>query len=790
MNMIIHATPHSAATPILNILLFLWLWPMPLAAQQNAPNVSGVVFVWIGGIVLMLLGVMIFWNRRLMQEVQRRTQIEAALRESERRYTLLAENISDVIWMLDTQGRVTYVSPSVERLRGFTAEEAMRQSLEEMLTPSSFTVVKEALHQFFARHAAGEHFTERRRLELEQLHKNGSTIWTEVTASALYDDAGVCLGLLGVSRDISERKQVEQAFKDSEERFRLLIQHSNDIIVIINADGSQRYVSPAAERITGFSPEELQQKKVFEIVHPDDLPKMMETFVLAQQHPHMLISLTYRHICKGGGYKYLEVVGQNLVDHPLIRGFIGNTRDVSEWKLAEMALHQERQRLFTVLDTLPAVIYLQTKDHRIPFANRRFKELFGEPERRPCYEILYGRQTPCQICHSFRVFETKQPEVLEWTSPAGQTYIVYIMLFPSPNGEEMALECWLDITAQKRVEAELVVAKEAADAGNRAKTEFLATMSHELRTPLNGILGYAQLLLLDPSLSEKQRAHIQVIEQSGTHLLQIINDILDLSNIETQRLTLELIDIPFLMFLEGIVETFSERARRKGLKFSFEFAADLPASIRMDETRLRQVLMDVLGNAVKFTEQGEVTFRVVRLAEASSPSHARLRFEVCDTGPGIPADQFDAIFTPFSQLARYSRTIEGTGLGLALSQRLVRMMGGELSVSSEPGRGSRFWFEVDAPKGQMNKPIPVAASQPATLSLVSSLPLPARDTLERLLDQAAIGDILALRDEVEQMAQNAKLKPFAMLLQQYAKTFQIDKIRTILTTYLQEGADS
>lgn len=559
--------PNSSASFLLGVLIIFCCWPLPLAAQHNTPRATGQFVVWSGSIALMLLGLMLFWNRRLAREIRRRTQTEAALRESEQRYALLAENISDVIWVMNLEQRLTYVSPSVERLLGYTQEEMLLRSLEEMLPPASLSIAQEALQQFFMRHAAGERFTERRCFELEQACKNGATIWTEVTASALYDDAGIFLGFLGVSRNISKRKHTEQALRDNEERFRLLIQHSNDIIVIVDADGRQQYVSPAAERITGFTPEELQQKTVFEIVHPDDAVKMTDAFLFAHQHPRTLFSFTYRHICKDGSYKYLEVVGQNMLDHPLIRGFLGNTRDVSEWKQAEIALEQERQRLFAVLDTLPAAISLQAKDHRIPFANQRFKELFGEAESRSCYEVMYGRQDVCKHCRSFHVFETKTPEVFEWTSPAGQTYIVSVMPFPSPDAEELILEFWMDITAQKRIEAELLIAKDAADAGNRAKTEFLATMSHELRTPLNGILGYAQLLLLDESLPARQRTYVNVIEQSGTHLLQIINDILDLSTIEAQRMILQPIETPFEMFLESIATASANLPEKKGWRF-------------------------------------------------------------------------------------------------------------------------------------------------------------------------------------------------------------------------------
>lgn len=202
------------------------------------------------------------------------------------------------------------------------------------------------------------------------------------------------------------------------------------------------------------------------------------------------------------------------------------------------------------------------------------------------------------------------------------------------------------------------------------------------------------------------------------------------------------------------------------------------------------MLLNLLGNAIKFTSRGSVTFRVTRLAQTSAPSHAFIRFEVSDTGPGIAKEQLGIIFSPFSQLARYSRAIEGTGLGLALCQRIVRLMGGELSVTSELEQGSVFSFELNIPETQHSKPIPLDASRTKTFSIAASQPLPSQDTLRQLIEYAEIGDILALRQEGERLAQNAELYPFAMQLQQYTNAFQMDKIRAVLTTYLQQGADS
>jgi PAS domain S-box-containing protein len=289
------------------------------------------------------------------------------------------------------------------------------------------------------------------------------------------------------------------------------------------------------------------------------------------------------------------------------------------------------------------------------------------------------------------------------------------------SGKPLYIQGFLvDITERKRVEDELrkhhdhleelvnerttqlVIAKEQAEAANQAKSAFLARMSHELRTPLNAILGYTQIFLRRP-LKPNILKGLNIIQQSGEHLLTLINDILNLSKIEAGKMELHTSAIFFRAFLEGIAGVIRSRAEAKGLAFSLEASDNLPAGVKGDETRLRQVLLNLLDNAVKFTEKGHVKLRVLRPAAGKltesreATSQASIRFEVEDMGIGIASDQLDRIFLPFEQVYQAPRWSEGTGLGLAISRQLVQLMGGDLHVKSELGRGSLFWFEVILP---------------------------------------------------------------------------------------------
>ncbi len=240
-------------------------------------------------------------------------------------------------------------------------------------------------------------------------------------------------------------------------------------------------------------------------------------------------------------------------------------------------------------------------------------------------------------------------------------------------------------------EAELVLAKESADTANRAKSAFLANMSHELRTPLNAILGYTQILLKDAGLSSKNRERLTVVGQSGGHLLAMINEVLDLSKIEAGKLTLSRTDFSLPQLLDEVCTIFRPRFNEKGLEFRCVHAPGLPRVVHEDSDKLRQVLFNLLGNAVKFTQRGGVRF------EVSPAGTDCVCFQVADTGIGIPAEELRDIFVAFHQAGGNGLAAQGTGLGLAISQRFVELLGGKLEVESTLGRGSRFWFDLTLP---------------------------------------------------------------------------------------------
>lgn len=362
---------------------------------------------------------------------------------------------------------------------------------------------------------------------------------------------------------------------------------------------------------------------------------------------------------------------------------------------------------------------------------------------------------------------------------------------------EKHLELERSHAALQKAKDEADAAHRLADAANQAKSEFIANISHELRTPLNGVLGFAQVLQEDATLTPRQRRAIEMILQSGEQLLMIINDLIDLSTIEWNQLLLNPKEFYLQQFLKRLTRLFILRAEQQGITFEYSYDPAIPTKLYGDESRIRQILLNLLGNAFKFTSKGRVAFSVSLVPDAErKPGMQTLRFRVEDTGIGIPADQLEQIFAAFHQIGekRLAQT-KGIGLGLTVSQRLAWMMQTELCVHSTLGQGSVFWFDLEIPASTVTEPQKYLSEQAIIETITATQPSPLvpppLSLLLELQELADLGDVITLRAQAHKLLNDSQeCTAFAQTLVHLADTLQIRELQIFLRHYVKESSAS
>ena len=513
------------------------------------------------------------------------------------------------------------------------------------------------------------------------------------------------LGKLAGSFDAMAEKLLEreEALRKTEERFRSFVENANEIVFSVAADGIFTYLSPKWQDAFGYDLNETIGKAFITLVHPDDTIRCAERLrsVLETGVKQQALEIRVRH--NNGAWIWYAISGSRLQDVERNEdSFLGIGRDITKRKQAEELLTKNEERLRVIFETSQAGIMLVGPDGAITFANRRMAEMFGctmdeliasaysdhvHPAERETGETRLRQLAAGEIDHVYyERHYLRHCSVDFWGYLSGRRLV-------APDGTTQGLVFIIvDITDQKHAMVELRHAKEAAEAANETKGRFLMNMSHELRTPMNGVLGMIQLALYE-NPSEKQRQYLETAIDSGKGLVRILNDILDLTKAEVSKLSILRDPFDLRPAVLEVVRILDLEARRKGLALNYTITAEVPERVTGDRLRLQQVLTNLVANAVKFTERGEVTVAVTCSRDPSGTPE--LMYTVTDTGVGIPADKQHLLFQPFSQVDdSLTRPYGGTGLGLVISREIVERMGGSITFSSRAGKGSIFTVRI------------------------------------------------------------------------------------------------
>jgi PAS domain S-box-containing protein len=615
-------------------------------------------------------------------DVTERRQAE----EMNRRLAAVVASSDDAIVGTTIDGDVVVWNGGAERLYGWRADEILGKSVATIIPPETI----DDLQQLFRPVAVGQPV---RHEETVRVRKDGSRVSVSLSLSPVLDERGETVGFAGIGRDVTEEKRQRAELAEWKNRYEAAVNASGSILFDWHVATDYTTYGGAIERVLGYRRDELEGsiERWKAIIHPDDVEAfgVEVAHQLAARTPHAL-SLEFRVRRKDGAYVIIRGDGYPLLDASgSIERVIGFASDVSEQRQVEQAF----EHFFTLTSDVFVVIGFDGYARRInpagvELSGFTLQELLAEP----AVNFLHPDDQERMLAALPTLADGHLiPFRARYRSKGGSYVWLEWMITPEPS-QGLAYCVGRDVTARMMAEEDREAAREAAEAASRAKSEFLANTSHEIRTPLTAILGYTDMLLDRDITGSERMAHVDAIRRNGEHLLAVMNDILDLSKIEAGKMTLEQVACSPIVLVSEVADLMRPRATAKGLSFSLEWRGPLPERITTDPTRLRQILLNLVSNAVKFTERGSVR---VAVSFEDGDDRPLLRIDVTDTGIGMTADQRAGLFQPFVQAdLSTTRRFGGSGLGLLITRRLADLLGGEVRVESTLARGSTFSVTV------------------------------------------------------------------------------------------------
>ncbi|MDI1336785.1 MAG: response regulator [Lacunisphaera sp.] len=696
-----------------SLVLVTWAWWLMRAEIRKDGDPEGEHLIGqlllIGGLVASALGALLTWTLvnargRALELAERMTAQWRSAEGESRRLAMVASRTANAVGLSDADGKVTWINEGFTRLFGYTMDEARGHFGPHLIRGEKTNARLLVAVALAAKKGTDFHG------EMLCYAKDGREIWTDFEMQPLRDEAGTVTGFMSIQLDSTARRHAQDELAQREAQFRFILNALPiGVSWIQHGDRQEAWVNDAVLRLTGLTREAALEPGTYErITPPEDWARQQAESARLQRGEIDHYKLEKRYLRPDGS------VMHGLLTVQAYRGPDGATQqeiatiaDLTERHQAQEALTRQEAQFRFIFESVPVGLsWAIAGQDDTRMVNTEHVRLTGiTPELAHAQPDIFLRRTHPEDAarQAELVRQLRGGEIDRFTLDKRYVHeggeVTWVRLsrrvYQSADGRPpQELNALVDITEVKRAHAVAQAAQAAAEQANLAKSQFLAMMSHEIRTPMNGVIGMTSLLL-DSRLTREQRDYAETIRQSGDALLTIINDILDFSKIESGRLELESMEFSLRECIEGTLDLLASRAAEKRIDLLYEITDGTPGTIRSDPTRLRQVLVNLLGNALKFTAQGEVLLSV--RPQPAAAGELELVFSITDTGIGIPAEAIDRLFQSFSQVdASTTRRFGGTGLGLVISRRLAEMMGGRMWVVSEVGKGSTFSFTIRA----------------------------------------------------------------------------------------------
>jgi PAS domain S-box-containing protein len=683
-------------------------------------------------------------RRNLENEIAERKLLEQELREKEERYRTIADFTYDWEFWVAPNGDFLWVSPSCERVTGYPADDFIqdRMLFQRIIHPDDLEfMVKHIEEPLDAEQKAAHSF------DFRIVRRDGTIRWINHVCQPVVSGKGMLLGRRSSNRDVTTRIDAQTSLKASEDRFRHIYENAPVMMHSIDETGIIRNVNQKWLEVLGYSKEEVLGQTISFVMTQESASKAVSTILPQYWRDGSVRDVPYHYIQKDG--TVIDVLLDSVVMEDPVWGktSLSVVRNITLRKKAEEETRRTKVLLDSIIQNLPTPVFLKDAEElKYVLWNRASEELYGysrdEVMGKTAHDFFPGEQvsrfneqdraalTSGQLlCVSEQVVDTKD-------KGTRTVHTKKLPILDDDGSPRYLLGISEDITEGKAAEQALIMAREAAEQASRSKSEFLANMSHEIRTPMNGVIGMTELAL-NTELTTEQREYLEAVRMSAHSLLTLINDILDFSKMEAGKFELVAVNFSLRDCLGDTMGSLSAQADAKGLELAYHVPTHIPDTLVGDPGRLRQVLINLIGNAIKFTQTGEVVLQVER--ESDGEDEAALHLVVSDTGIGIPPEKQEKIFKAFEQAdSSSSKHYPGTGLGLAIASQLVEMMNGRIWIESEVSRGSRFHFTAHfGITAEAERP-PVCVS-PASLRDVRALVVDDNATNRRILEDMLLG---------------------------------------------------